>query len=58
MEALALITEEDFRRAASKKPRSKREFIQVAYPRFMYSTQDILRRNRAISTDVSCSIDI
>ena len=54
MEDLAPITEEDFRRLrASFKSRPKRNVIQVAYPRFMYSSQDIIKRSRAISIDVS-----
>jgi len=52
MEDLAPITEEDFRRLRPKQ-RPKRIIIQVAYPRFMYSTQDIQKRSRAISIDAS-----
>jgi hypothetical protein len=52
MEDLAPITEEDFRRLRTN-PRPKRVIIQVAYPRFMYSNPDIVKRHRAISIDVS-----
>jgi len=55
MEDLAPITEEDFRRLRTKS-RPKRTIIQVAYPRFMYSTLDIVKRRRAISIDVCWAI--